>query len=594
MMRRPRGTATGLLALLLMTTSGAARGQVGDVEARLDALEREHPQHAAVSRIGISREGAAISVVRLGSTVEGGDPAARPAVLVVAGIDGRHTVGTQVALGLAEALAEDHAELLESATVYVVPRVNPDGMRRGIAGVLVPEDDDRDGRVDEDAPQDLDGDGFVTMMRVADPPPGMSRTHAPDADEPRLMIAADPSKGIRATHALLVEARDADGDGRFGEDGEGETSLDRNFPHQWPEVGAGIGRYPMSEPESRALADWMLARHNIGAVIVFGRHDTIATVPAAGKYDSTKKAPLGIEKKDEPYYSAMRELFREITGQTGAAEVNADGSFHAWAYAQFGVPTFATTVWARPDRVERPTGAGASEDAGGPASGEATAAAGRGGADRKAGSRTRKAGDDPLADERAWLQYSDAERRGDLFVEWTPFDHPQLGAVEIGGFVPGHQMSAPVAEIGRLVAEQTQFLVAVADRLPELKVEPPRVERVGTGVYRVRVAVVNDGFLPTTSAIGVKVRRLTPLVLRIDVPEHRVVAGEPVVRHPVIEGSGGRAEGSWLITGDAGSKVSVVLSTSLIGEHVIDLTLDETTSSDSSSGGDSSDSGGVR
>jgi len=44
--------------------------------------------------------------------------------------------------------------------------------------------------VDEDGPQDLNKDGFITVMRVKDP----AGTYMIDPDEPRLMKKADPKK----------------------------------------------------------------------------------------------------------------------------------------------------------------------------------------------------------------------------------------------------------------------------------------------------------------------------------------------------------------------------------------------------------------
>lgn len=572
-----RATAVGI-AMAWLTASAATFAEAGDapirvtaaeVASRLDALAKEHPDHVTTSRIGMSREGTAIPVVRLGAMADGGTssgPDDRPALLVVAGVDGRHAVGSATALGLVESLARDHADMFATRTVYVIPLVNPDGAKRGISGVMVAEDDDRDGRTDEDGPADLDGDGKITWMRLTDPPIGVTRTHHADENDPRLMIESDASKGERATHALLVEGRDRDGDGRVGEDGAGETSLDRNFPHHWPEVGAGIGKYPLSEPESRALVDWMLARDNIACVVVFGPHDNLVEAPTSGKFDETKRAPVGLEKDDAPYHEAIREIFTEITGMKKGAAPAADdaGSFHRWAYAQYGVPTFATVVWGRPDAVTTREKPESESDA---ADSDSAKPAARG------GSRGGGKDADPLAEDRAWLAYSDAERRGDLFVDWKPFDHPQYGEVEIGGFVPGYRFDVPKSELPRLVDEQTRFAAALLERFPNVRIHEPWVEKLGDGVFRVRLVVSNDGFLPTTSAIGVKTRRLTPNVFRLQLPEERVLAGDLVSRQWSIGGSGGTAEADWIVTGSEGDSIRVELMSSLVGTRTIEIPL---------------------
>ena len=66
--------------------------------------------------------------------------------------------------------------LLDTTTVYLVPRANPDGARGRFEPAVSERrgtghgvDDDRDGTSGEDGPLDVNGDGYVTWMRVPDP-----------------------------------------------------------------------------------------------------------------------------------------------------------------------------------------------------------------------------------------------------------------------------------------------------------------------------------------------------------------------------------------------------------------------------------------
>ena len=83
-------------------------------------------------------------------------------------------------MGIARALLTTTDEAtrrqLVACVFYVVPRVDVDGSEAVFAtplaprrGNLTPFDDDNDGRVDEDPPEDLNGDGLITLMRVKDP-----------------------------------------------------------------------------------------------------------------------------------------------------------------------------------------------------------------------------------------------------------------------------------------------------------------------------------------------------------------------------------------------------------------------------------------
>jgi hypothetical protein len=114
-------------------------------------------------------------------------------------------------------------KLLQTTTVYIFPRLNPDSTerfflmpRQETAVNRKPSDDDHDGLVDEDAPDDLNGDGLITSMRIQDP----EGEYVLDPADPRLLIKADRAKGETGTWRLLMEGRDNDGDREFNEDGQ--------------------------------------------------------------------------------------------------------------------------------------------------------------------------------------------------------------------------------------------------------------------------------------------------------------------------------------------------------------------------------------
>ncbi|MBL8764300.1 MAG: hypothetical protein JNM07_08525 [Phycisphaerae bacterium] len=317
----------------------------------------------SLSTIGSSREGRPLHLIRIGATPDAGrEPDAAPALLIVAGLHPGHRVGMETVLGVAKAIAAN-PNATEGRILYVVPCLNPDSAAwldsvrpaRELARTLEPDDADRDRRSDEDGPIDLNGDGMITTMRVKNPDPlsGLAATHLIDEKDPRLMRRADRAKGERPTHALLIESTDSDGDGRFGEDGIGGVELSMNFPHRWPEFRDGAGRYALDQPESLALARWMLGKANLAAVLVFDPRDNLLNVPPSGATDKTGSLPAGIEAGDKGLYEEVARVFKEITSITGAAKSDDDGSLSAWAYTQLGLPCFSTPVWVRPDLVKK-------------------------------------------------------------------------------------------------------------------------------------------------------------------------------------------------------------------------------------------------
>jgi hypothetical protein len=171
----------------------------------LHALADAHAERVETVMIGRSRAGRALEGLRIAG--QGADGPGRPAILLVANLEGPRVYASAVALQHARALAEGYesdarvSALLDSTTVFVVPRANPDAAEARFAEPRMEQhasgpgvDDDRDGRTGEDPRQDVDGDGVVTTIRVADPD-GEWRTDPTDA---RALVKADRSKGRSA------------------------------------------------------------------------------------------------------------------------------------------------------------------------------------------------------------------------------------------------------------------------------------------------------------------------------------------------------------------------------------------------------------
>lgn len=636
-----------------------------DVDQRVQDLAAAHPNLIQLDQIGRSRQERPLHLLRLADAGPV-DPDARPALLIAAGLDGRHAVGVETALGVVESLAADHAELLSRYTVYVLPCLNPDGwayhqdpasLKIDFGRTVAPYDADHDGRIDEDGPDDLNGDGIITMMRIANPAPGSGLVAdlMIDPDDPRILRAPKPEDGERATHVVLIEGIDNDGDGAFNEDGAGGTGgggidLNMNFMHQWPQFTDGSGTYQLCEPESQAICQWVLAHDNIVSVLVFGPHDNLLNLPATGKNDQTGRAPTGIEKDDKPVYEQLAKAFKDITKMTGSPNPKAVGSFHTWAYAQFGAYAFSTPVWVRPDLIkaedeeeddeeedadaEPENGEKADEDEGEEliggmtvaqieakvqemmsASGEDRAAmfqefqklpaeardrmrsmfqrqgggGGRPGGGRRGGRPGGRggpgggggsSGDDAKpkgasSDDGKWLKYIDETLDGEGFVAWEPVEHPQLGQVEVGGFVPGVKMNPKPEELPRLIAEQTQFAVEILSRFPDLQIGDPVVEKLGPNLWRIGLRISNEGSMPWFSAIGAKNRRLPPTLVLIELPQESIVVGSKIHRFDRLEGLGDFGYAEWTIHAEDGSDVSLVVRSNLLGETRLNIALEE-------------------
>lgn len=508
------------------------------------------------------------------------DADSRPALAVIAGLDARHAVGRDVAERVGRLIADRHAGVLAGRTLYVIPVVNPDGFamlnepgraRAEFGRSPRAMDADRDRRVGEDPGDDLNGDGMVTRMRVLRPGPGTGSGAGPratmmvDPDDPRAMRAPRTAEGEVATHAVLIEGRDDDGDGSFNEDGYagsagGGVMLDRNFPTFWAEHAEDAGQYPASEPEVRAVMEWLLSRPNIQMVLVYGPGDTLLNPPRAGQYDATRRVPTGLEPGDEDLFKRLAKAYKETIGDITAPAPDPAGSLTSWAYADLGVWSLRSAVWGRPGTVAKPAAAEAE-------------GAGEGAGERPAGAEAagRALGKNASEEAKA-LAFIDSTWGPSGFVAWAPFEHPQLGLVEIGGPAAGAMFNPPAAELDGLAERHAEFVAGLLDRLADLRLGAPVVEPVGAGLYRVTLSLSNPGELPTVNAIGLKAGRVPPEVFIIGVPPERVVTGPRVQRVGVVPGRGAENV-EWLVRAQPGERVEIEVRSARFGRRIIPVTL---------------------
>jgi len=593
-------------------TSGRAQDSL---RTELEAIVAAAPGRAQLSSLGSLLQSRDLWLLTLSSDPAHADD--RPGMLLVAGLDGTRASTTDVALRLARRMIESNTELLDAVTIYIVPNANPDAAEAFRAlpsarGALTsrPIDEDRDGRIDEDAPRDLNGDGFITLMRQLDPRPGVGvPTLVADEKDPRILREPNRAKGEVPRYAVWIEGADADGDGLIAEDGLGGVDPDLNFPFRWPEFNLLAGAAPLSEPESMALARFVLEHPRLFAIQTLGRHDNVVKVPESRARDVSGGLPLVLDEKDAPMWEELAKSYREITGQSRAASSDPAGSFELWTSVHRGIPTVATTMWGRPDAkpetkegeptpapgadgekkapadsaVSAPSAPAPSAPAtSGPPAAGATAATGatpdgppRGGRRRGAGPPASRTADAPAVkvddpDAADWLAYSDKERGGTGFIAWTPFEHPTLGAVEIGGFVPGFRENPPPEALDEIATKQHEWLVKLAGMRPTLEVSGPVIKTLAPGLVQIDLSVVNTGVLPLSMAPGKGASMARPLVMRVTAPLDSVKSGRRVETRPALD-PGARIDAQWIIQERAGEPFEVIVSHPIIGAWSVEV-----------------------
>lgn len=500
------------------------------------------------------------------ATLGKGETSNRKALLVIGGVEGTSLVGSEHALRLIQHLVQSYGKvdsitaLLNTTTIFVIPRLNPDAGEAYFTKPLTertmnssPFDDDRDAAIDEDDVEDVNSDGVISWMRVEDPR-GEWIVHP---DDSRLMKKADPAKGEKGKYRLLSEGIDNDKDEVWNEDGLGGTDLNRNFTFNYQFFGKNSGIHQISENETKGLANFLFDNPNIGIVFSFSSNDnlTVAWKNEPPKGDSPHIT--SVLKEDEDYFASISKKFGEITKLKDAPKPDkGEGALSDWAYYHAGRWSFSVRPW-WPGELPKGSDTTAVKDS-----------------TKKSSSNKKdekEKSDDPQLKVLKWY---DAVNAKDIAVEWKKFKHPDFpqNTVEIGGIKPFVLTNPPAESLNSFSKPFVQFITYLAGQLPSIALSNHKVEKMGSGIFRVSVDVVNNGFLPTNSAMGVKTRWMKNVrVLLNPSSGTEITSGKTKQVIDPIKGSGGYQTLSWLVTGKGPVKITAENPVSGKAELTVDL-----------------------
>lgn len=441
------------------------------------SLAEWKPALAQVRVIGHSREGRDILLLEITDS-RTGRPEDKPAYLVHGNIHAPEVSGATCALYLAHYLlanAESDpiaGSLLDRIAFQICPRICVDGAEEALVRQCwVRSRQEVEKRKNCIWPEDINGDGLILRMRVPDP---NGEWFAPE-DVPKLLVPRLPGDKAGRRYRRTVEGLIHDWDGGPWED-PAATTLDfnRNWAAHWRprHEQPGAGRYPFSEPEVRAVADFAFDHHNIFGI--FGLHNgtnAILRPPTAG-------ADSDMDPADLLVFRQLADLGSRMTGFPAkaiheyrmnlAAPHLLYGTFTEWGYRHCGL--FAMEIEF-------------------------------GNLYNSVGYDTKKnfslGPEEQRKRERDALAWHEAHPEAGVFADWKPFDHPQLGPVEIGGWTPIGSSNPVAGERVAIWEKARQFIFELASRAPRLDISGVSVEPLGEQLFRVSCRVANDGYLPT-------------------------------------------------------------------------------------------------
>lgn len=459
-----------------------------EVVEYLNQVARAYPGITTLHNIGKSYQGRDLLVLEVTSK-ETGKGLEKPGYWIDGNLHSSEVMGAEVTLHNIDTLVKGYGsdsfitDLVNTRTIYLMPKLNPDGSDHyltkpdGMRSSVRPHDSDRDGAFDEDPGEDLNGDRYLTQMRIRNPEGTMKTS----PDDPRLMVRI--GEGEQGQWRVMSEGIDNDKDGRINEDGVGGLDINRNWPSRWQQeyIQGGAGPYPLSEPETRAVADFILAHPNITGLINHHMAGNFVYRPPTNRnFDVATGEEIPMPQSDEATFAYLGNKYSEIInnqavrpvfGRSGPPRYGAIwGVMIGWAYDHLGIYSWVPEMGSYVPFCDYDGDGNTSET------------------------------------ER--MQWNDTELGGKIFVDWQPFDHPDLGAVEIGGWVSKvwdpargsytNMMCNPGPVFDDFLAKHTKWNLWLVAQSPLVRVTDVAVEALDSGFFKVTAQIENQGYLSTS------------------------------------------------------------------------------------------------
>jgi len=607
---------TVVMILLWISLSGFAQGgndnkqyhAPSEILQKITDLQKANKNVSKLHLLGYSSSGQAVQLIEIGQETAS-DKKTLPAIFVAANFEGTNPLASEASIFLIRDLLKK-PEKFQNLTWYILPTGNPEGAEHFFSTPKMvdsrnfrPFNDDMDDQTDEDPCEDLNGDGYISQMRVKDP----AGTMVIDSTDERRMRAAKSSKGEIGIYKIYTEGIDNDGDGKYNEDGKGGTNNGISFPHLFKYHGSESGLWPGQEGEVFGVLKFMTDHPEIALVMTYGSSNFCMMPPKSGRKGETSMKSLKIPKsfasmlnadpnkrysmeevkdmvklvvppgmevddamiadmlglgaavnplpKDLKIYTSYSGKYKKFLKEKGYSTDRLDpkpaknGSFELWAYYQLGLPSFSQDFWGVPIfKPEKPDSAAtAGKKMPSKPSKPSMASMMKG----------KKSSKKPDA-EKTFLAYNDSILNGKGFVNWTSYNHPQLGEVEIGGRVPYADIVPQANEIEAALQAQVPWIYELSKGIPELVLEAQKIKAIGDGIYQIEVWISNKGKFHFPLAIGSRNNVPAPAIVTLSAKDIDFLRGRERTPLGSIE-AGQKQKLSWLIRTTKSDEVKLTI-----------------------------------
>lgn len=547
-------------------TQGVLSYYTYDVLTRLlHELVEAHPKLAQIESIGKSLEGRELWLVTL-TNQETGPALEKPAYWIDGNTHAGEVTGSTVVLYTIWSYLTQYGQdekitrVLDRSAIYLLPRISVDGAEKYLTTPydlrsstrIHPYIEERDGLY----PADIDGNGLILTMRVKNPNGDWKRSE----QDPRIMRKRGIDDEDGEYYSLLTEGLIRNYDGFFIPIAPPREGMDinRNYPYAWEPEGTerGAGPYPFSEPETRAEAEFWRTHPNISGAVTYHTTSGVLLRPYGTQPDEN------MPSADLDIYKLIGKRGTEFTGYPDASVYHGfryfpkevmHGAMDDFVYDHHGWFAFTPELW------DLPTTAGV------------------GPRDFISWIRWH-----PEEDDLKIMRWNDEEMDGAAFIGWQPFEHPQLGTVEIGGWhAKLYEDNAPLKYLQEICEKHSRWTLSNASLSPYLTMPHLKVEVQAENLYHIVAIVDNSGFLPTyTSERALERRDVRPIEAELSVPaDAKIVAGERWQELGQLEGRsnkiwnwfGGntptdnRLKLEWVVRAPAGTTLNLVVKAQRAG-----------------------------
>lgn len=506
-----------------------------EVSTRLTELSRMYPKIARTYSIGQSSEGRDLLVIEI-TNIDTGPGDNKSGIWMDGNLHAGETIGRQICMYFIEKMLSSYGNnpevtrFIDTKTFYIMPMFDVDGGER-----VLTTHPAWPGHIPQDhRGKDLDGDGYITQMRIRDPKgewyssPIDSRlmlqvrdieggywnyvptdygdnfyfkTRIPDIGWHLIKDPWEWKEGFEDSRVPYDQRYRIYTEGNSLEQGlsvdREPANFNRNWSAEWQPEEPGGGPFPFSLPEVYAVAKFITSHRNI--FFYYNIHSSgaprnyICRPPMNHPYES-------MPPEDNDFYTNLSAAYAAISNgclmqndlysqylMAGRYGDTAHGFSVDWAYMQVGIHAL------------NPECTAAGKDYNG----------------------------DGFVTQPETLRWNDEEKAGKYFAPWKPFAHLVLGEVEIGGW-----RGLPAGIDERLEKEcQIHYLLLlhIAGLSPHLQIQNLTSNLVSDGVYHIVATLQNEGWLSTyVTRNALKIRQDFPILAKIQVIGGEVVDGKPL------------------------------------------------------------------